>query len=100
MRRMGLIQKNRIRDRFDRLRMAQTFAGIWIEIITRIGTRCDVHPDSVAAIRSMAETGSPVRVAQLPGTATPAAANLAFGGLLMLMAALLLWVASRRRQLA
>ena len=48
------------------------------------------HPDSVAAIRSMAETGSPVRVAQLPGTATPAAANMAFGAILLLAAALLL----------
>ncbi len=58
------------------------------------------HPDSVAAIRSMAETGSPIHVAQLPGTATSAAANIAFGAILLLAAALLLWVAGQRRLVA
>ena len=58
------------------------------------------HPTSVAAIRSMAETGSPVRVVQLPGTATPASANIVFGAILVLAAALLLWLAGQRRLVA
>ena len=57
------------------------------------------HSGSVAAIRSMAETGSPVRVAQLARTATPAAADMAFGVLCLLLAALLLWFAAQRRRL-
>ncbi len=58
------------------------------------------HPDSVTAIRSMAETGSPVRVAQLASTATPASADMAFGALCLLLAGLLLWIAAQRRRFA
>ena len=50
---------------------------------------------SLNAIRSMASTGTPVPVAQLPSGGTPAPLNLVIG-LVCLAAALGLWLAARR----
>ena len=49
-----------------------------------------------AMIRDAAAAGLPAGVAQLAGAATPTAADMAFGALCLMVAALLLWFAGRR----